>query len=118
MSDRLKELELQLVQLMLYYHHECRAMGIHDGKQKLATELPKWLHLSQAQYDFVEQQVDLNYYQEMIANIKILLEEMLKTHRLNLPDLKLSVQALEQLNLVFERSDENESRDSSIDRND
>lgn len=108
MSERLKEIEIQLVQLMLYYHHECRAIGIRDGKQKLATELPKWLHLSQHQYDFIEQQVQLNYYQEMISNIKILLEQMLVTNQLVHSDLKLSVQALEQLSLLFERSGDDE----------
>lgn len=118
MSERLKELELQLVQLMLYYHHECRAIGIHDGKQKLATELPRWLHLSQTQYEFIERQVQLNYYQDMISNITILLQEMLKTNRLNPSDLKLSVQALEQLSLLFEGSEEHESRDSMVNRED
>ena len=44
----------------------------------------------------------------MISNIKVLLEQMLNTKRLEVSDLKLSVQALEQLNLLFERSGDDE----------
>ena len=94
MEAKRKELERSILNLMLYYHSELREEGVADTKQVLATKIPAWIHLSEAQSRFVEEEVQLNPTFEILENLIVLVQSMIQDQTYNDTTMKMVLESL------------------------
>lgn len=97
MEAKRRELERSMINLMLYYHNELREEGVADTKQVLATKLPAWLHLSEAQARFVEEEIKQNPVADIIGNVELLLLSMKKDQSYDDPTVDMVLKSLDYL---------------------
>lgn len=104
--ERLPELEAQLIQLMMYYHRELQQQGIQDTKQYLATQLPKWIHFSEQQLQFIQSELDMEKWSETLEHVLVLLQSIHPIQPEEKEHLTLSVQILQQFQKIIKGSEE------------
>lgn len=97
MKAKRKELERSLLNLMLYYHAELREEGVVDTKQVLATKLPALIHLSEAQSQFVEEEIKRDPQIEILENIMVLLQNMKQEQVYDDDAVKIILESLDYL---------------------
>ena len=62
--------------MMMYYYDALVADGCLDPKQEMATELPRLIHLSEAQSKFVESQMTNRPLDTMIENMLLVVKSL------------------------------------------